>query len=305
MSRTRTYRATGINLKSSPLGESDRIITILTRECGLIRAVAAGSRKPKSSLGGRCALFVVNELLLARGKSLDRLTQAETIATYSGLSRDLGRLTASQYLAELVLFQASDEHPDPALFDLTLRQLDRLEALPIEATPTMILATLCAGIMRLLDFAGLTPQVQTCGVTHAAIVPDLTDQRWRAGFNFQVGGVIDLALCRQWQQERDPEIRQLWNLDRDAAIALRIPSPDRYVNATELALLQHLAYGDSFDRHFEPLTLQHLAPAWISIENLLRHYAQYHLGQGIQSANLLDSYTTAMLAVPLPKPPAR
>ena len=296
----RTYRATGINLKSSPLGESDRILTILTREHGLIRAVAAGSRKPKSSLGGRCGLFVVNELFLARGKTLDRLTQAAAIATYSGLSRDLGRLTASQYLAELVLFQATDDHPDPSLFDLTLSQLDRLEALPIEATPTMILATLCAGIMRLLDFGGFTPQVQACGVTNIAIVPDVTDHRWRAGFNFQVGGVIDLATCRQWQQQRDPDIRQLWNLDRDAALALRIPSPDRYINATELALLQHLAYHDSFDRHFDQLTLHHLAPAWIGVENLLRHYVQYHLGQGIQSANLLDSYTTAMLAVPLP-----
>jgi DNA repair protein RecO (recombination protein O) len=302
---SRTYRATGINLKSSPLGESDRILTILTRDRGLIRAVAAGSRKPKSSLGGRCGLFVVNELLLAKGKSLDRLTQAEAIATYSGLSRNLGLLTASQYLTELVLFQTPADRPDPQLFDLTLSLLDQLAALPIDATPTMTLATLCSGIMRLLKFGGLMPQVQACSVTHGAIVPEVTDPRWRAGFNFQAGGAIDLALCRQLQQQRDPDIRQLWNLDRDAAIALRIPTPDRYVNAAELALMQHLAAGDSFERHFDQLTLPHLASAWMNIENLLRHYVQYHLGQGIQSANLLDSYTTAMLAVPHPLDPSR
>jgi DNA repair protein RecO (recombination protein O) len=43
---SQTYKATGINLKSVPLGEADRILTILTREFGLVRAVASGARKP-------------------------------------------------------------------------------------------------------------------------------------------------------------------------------------------------------------------------------------------------------------------
>ncbi len=52
---SRTYKATGINLKSMPMGEADRLLTILTREFGLIRAVAMGSRKHNSSLGGEAA----------------------------------------------------------------------------------------------------------------------------------------------------------------------------------------------------------------------------------------------------------
>ena len=52
MKHRRTYRATGINLKTIPLGEADRIVTILTPERGLVRAVAAGARKQKSQLGG-------------------------------------------------------------------------------------------------------------------------------------------------------------------------------------------------------------------------------------------------------------
>ncbi|MGD1903726.1 MAG: DNA repair protein RecO [Geitlerinemataceae cyanobacterium] len=302
---SRTYRATGINLKSAPLGESDRILTILTRDRGLIRAVAAGSRKPKSSLGGRCNLFVVNEWMIANGKSLDRLTQAETIASYPGLARNLGLLTAAQYLAELVLFQTPDDRPDPHLFDRTLELLDRLEALPADATPAAIVANLCLGIFRLLDFAGLAPQVRECSATGIAIVPNPTNRDWRSGFNYQVGGALDLNACRELQKLRDPEIRRLWNLDRDAALALRMPTPDRYVNATELTLLQHLASDGSLDRHYDALTANDLAASWANVENLLRQYAQYHLGRGIQSANLLDSYTTAMLAVPHPRDPAR
>ncbi|HEY9873712.1 MAG TPA: recombination protein O N-terminal domain-containing protein, partial [Candidatus Obscuribacterales bacterium] len=79
---SRTYKATGINLKSMPLGEADRLLTILTREFGLIRAVAPGARKHHSKLSGRSGLFVVNELLIAQGRSLDKITQAETKESY-------------------------------------------------------------------------------------------------------------------------------------------------------------------------------------------------------------------------------
>ena len=103
---SRTYKATGINLKSMPLGETDRLVTILTRELGLIRVVAPGARKQNSKLGGRMGLFVVNELLVSKGRSLDKITQAETLESYPGLSKNLSKLAASQYLAEVVLCYA-------------------------------------------------------------------------------------------------------------------------------------------------------------------------------------------------------
>ena len=108
---SRTYKATGINLKSMPMGESDRLLTVLTREYGLVQVLAMGARKHNSSLAGRSGLFVVNQLLIAKGKSLDKLTQAETLESYPGLAQDLRRLTASQYLAELCLCQALSEQP--------------------------------------------------------------------------------------------------------------------------------------------------------------------------------------------------
>ncbi len=65
---SKTYKATGINLKTQGLGESDKIVTILTQEFGLIRAVAPGARKHNSPLGGRSAVFVVNELVISQGR---------------------------------------------------------------------------------------------------------------------------------------------------------------------------------------------------------------------------------------------
>jgi hypothetical protein len=78
----RTYRVTGINLRSKPSGESDRLMTILTKEAGLIRVIAPSARKQKSSLSGRSSLFVVNDLLIARGKSMDKITQADSLESF-------------------------------------------------------------------------------------------------------------------------------------------------------------------------------------------------------------------------------
>ena len=80
----RTYRVTGINLKGIPLGEADRIVTILTREQGLIRAVAKGSRKQPSKLGGRMEPFVINDLLMVGGAGLPKQIPP---SVYSALSK--------------------------------------------------------------------------------------------------------------------------------------------------------------------------------------------------------------------------
>src|SRR3546814_20212080 len=47
------YRAEGIVLRTHKLGESDRIVSVLTREHGKVRAVATGLRKTKSRFGAR------------------------------------------------------------------------------------------------------------------------------------------------------------------------------------------------------------------------------------------------------------
>ncbi|MEL6397769.1 MAG: DNA repair protein RecO [Cyanobacteria bacterium J06626_4] len=147
---SRSYKATGINLKGIPMGETDRLVTILTIEQGLVRVIVPGARKHKSRLGGRSSQFVVNELFIVQGKSLDKLVQAETIRSFPGLSADLARLTASQYLAELVLYQALSEQPQEELFGLLVAQLQQLE----QAQGNDILAALTQGIVQLLIAAG-------------------------------------------------------------------------------------------------------------------------------------------------------
>ncbi|MFO0209302.1 MAG: DNA repair protein RecO, partial [Pseudanabaena sp.] len=94
------YQAIGINLKGMPLGEHDRLLTILTKECGLIKAVATGARKHRSAMAGRSGLFVVNDLQISVGRSMDRIKNAEMLQSFVGLGKTLAKLTAAQYLSE-------------------------------------------------------------------------------------------------------------------------------------------------------------------------------------------------------------
>jgi DNA repair protein RecO (recombination protein O) len=187
-----TYKTVGINLKGMPMGESDRLLTVLTREHGLIRVVAPGSRKHESSLRGRSGLFVVNQLLIARGRTLDKIIQAEGVESFTGLSQDLRKLTAGQYLAELALCQALSNQPQDELFTQLSDSLRRIEQLPASAAlPCLVQST-----YQLLKLAGVAPQVHDCCITQRPIVPpdeagpEAGDGEWRAGFYAAAGGVV-------------------------------------------------------------------------------------------------------------------
>ncbi|HEY9909513.1 MAG TPA: DNA repair protein RecO, partial [Thermosynechococcaceae cyanobacterium] len=195
---SRTYKATGINLKSMPMGEADRLLTILTREFGLVRALAMGSRKHNSRLGGRSGLFVVNELMLAKGRSIDKVTQAETLESYPGLGQDLKKLTASQYLAELCLCQALSDQPQEELFCILNEHLGRLERSPA----VQVLAYLTHAIYQLLILSGIAPQVHLCCVTRQPLSPDFTDPGWQVGFSVASGGTVTLAALEQLVAEQ-------------------------------------------------------------------------------------------------------
>jgi DNA repair protein RecO (recombination protein O) len=292
---SRSYKATGINLKAMPIGETDRLLTILTREQGLIRAVAPGARKHKSRLGGRSGQFVINDLLVIQGKQLDKVVQAETVQSFPGLATDLTKLTASQYLAELVLCQALSEQPQGELFSLFVEHLERLE----QASAQGVMAGLCQGIFHLLALAGIAPEVQRCCVSQQTIQPSLGVVNWQAGFSAIAGGVIG-----------PDQLNTAWTATEATAPRLRTP-PGRYpgrgragdrrrqtqtrptlITAAELALLQRLGQPEllvvrsALPQSSSEAVAQDI---WSQIERLLRDYAQYHFDRPIRSATLLDA----------------
>lgn len=279
---SRTYKATGINLKAAPMGETDRLMTILTKEHGLLRAIAPGARKHKSRLGGRSGLFVVNELMLSKGKSLDKMIQAQTQQSFPGLSRDLARLTAGQYLAELVLCEAS-EQPQEELFELLVAHLARLELAPTSA----VLACLAQGTFHILALAGVAPELRRCCLSRTPIQPQLGSQ-WQVGFSIPAGGVITLDQLERLENNAGPA-------DYEAGRCKRIyGSLTTTIGAPELALLQQLGQAELvFTQDSSLPSIEGVGAAphelWRRIERLLRNYAQFHFDRPIRSAALIDS----------------
>lgn len=292
---SRSYKATGINLKGMPLGETDRLLTILTAERGLIRVIAPGARKHKSRLAGRSSQFVVNELFIIQGKKLDKLVQAETVRSFPGLASDLARLTASQYLAELVLCQALSDHPQEELFALLIEHLQRLE----QAVGESILACLSQGVFHFLALAGVAPEVRQCSLSQVEIIPDFAAPDWRVGFSPASGGIVTLMKGEKNHiSSFSTRVPGEGYAVKESHLALggygRSPnrSDTTLITALELALLQRLGQP-------ELITSQTTAGLtagsevtrmlWQRIERLLRQYAEYHFDRPIRSATLIDA----------------
>jgi len=307
------------------MGEFDRLLTILTKEFGLIRAVAPGSRKHESTLRGRSGLFVVNQLLLVKGRNLDKIVQAESLASFVGLSQDLRKLTASQYLAELVLYQALSDHPQEELFNVLQDHLLRLEHYP----PATTLACLTQAIFHLLALAGVAPRLHVCCITQQPIVPNFQHPDWRVGFSAAAGGIVQLSSAHRLyatvshpasahaianatettEFNPDNTLAALPSSQQVAKAAIAYPSSAQkptdavfLLSALELFLLQHLAQPNLIqpDGSLNRLLASQTAPSeqvWRSLEHLLRYYAQYHFERPIRSARLID---TCFLSEPEP-----
>jgi DNA repair protein RecO (recombination protein O) len=95
------YRDDGVVLRTQKLGEADRIITLLTRHNGRVRAVAKGVRRTKSRFGARLEPFTHVDVMIHPGRSLDVITQAEVIRAYgTPLVSDYPKYTAGTAMLE-------------------------------------------------------------------------------------------------------------------------------------------------------------------------------------------------------------
>ncbi len=273
------YQATGINLKGMPLGEHDRLLTILTKEYGLIKAVATGARKHRSAMAGRSGLFVVNDLQISVGRSMDRIKNAEMVQSFVGLGKTLAKLTAAQYLSELALMQALSAQPQEELFLVLVEHLNRIQ----EADNQYVLACLAHGIYHLLAIAGFAPQVHSCCISQRPVIANREIPKWKAGFSIVGGGVINLEITdppSDGNPNSDRPINGLEIIGNDA-IHNRI---SHYLNAPELLAIQELAQTDLTDNILKSHTTD-----WLTVERLLRAYAQYHFDRPIQSSALIDN----------------
>jgi DNA repair protein RecO (recombination protein O) len=156
MKLPRTYQTEAIIIKRINLGEADRILILYTANHGKVKAVAKGSRRPKSKLGGHVELLTHSTLLLAKGKSLDIITQAQTINSYLPLKDDLKRMSFGLYASELIDYFTEERIENRGLFSLLI---DTLQRLTESSNPDIVLRYF---ELHLLNHSGYRPQLQKC-----------------------------------------------------------------------------------------------------------------------------------------------
>lgn len=185
MSRERLYRTEAVVLKRTDFGEADRLLTLYTPGLGKLRAIAKGIRRPTSRKSGHLELFSHSQLLIARGRNLDIITQAETITTFKPLRHDLMRLTYAYYVAELVDRFAKEGVDNRPLYDLLLATIARLAEDP---DPVLVARFF---EVHLLGLMGYQPQLFHCVECRSLLTPE--DQY----FHHDAGGVLCPACARK------------------------------------------------------------------------------------------------------------
>ncbi len=177
------YRDEGVVLRTQKLGEADRIITILTKRTGKVRGVAKGVRKTTSRFGARLEPFSHVDLQLHSGRSLDVITQVETLRPYGeALVSDYPRYTAGTAMLETAdRLTMGEKEPALRQFLLLVGGLRTLVEGGHEAR-----LVLDAFFLRSLAVAGYAPALAECARCGADAV---------RAFAIVAGGVV-CGACR-------------------------------------------------------------------------------------------------------------
>lgn len=244
--RDRVYRTEGTVLRRHDIGEADRLLTLYTPGLGKLRVLAKGVRKPASKLGGHLDLFTRSRFVLARGRTFDIVTGADTIDAYSGLRGEgtgaatdiLERLGAAYYFAELLDQFTSEGLENRPVWELLGSGLSALSSgLPIELVTRHF-------ELRLLVYLGYQPGVSICAGCGEPLQPEVS------AFSIALGGV----LCPRCSH-RDPQgltltvaaLRLLRLLAREDLVTLaRVRVPPEA--AREVEGLLHLLLRQIADR---------------------------------------------------------
>ncbi len=176
------YREEGVVLRTIRLGEADRIVTVLTRGRGKVRAVAKGVRKTKSRFGGRLEPLSHVALLLYEGRELDVVTQVEALEQFRPVREDLDRLAKGHTLLEAADQVAQERQANVALYNMLV---GAMRALAAHDSPLLVPAF----FLKLLATEGAHPLLDVCagcGEPEAGVA-----------FDLQEGGILCAACARR------------------------------------------------------------------------------------------------------------
>jgi DNA repair protein RecO (recombination protein O) len=177
------YRDEGVVLRTLRLGEADRIVTIVTKGQGKVRAVAKGVRRTRSKFGGRLEPMSHVAMQCWQGRELDTVTQVEVLDGFRAVREDLVRVARAFTLLEVVDQLSQERHPNPRLYDMLVGALRSLDA----ADAAMLVPAFCLKVLALEGSGPIVDCCASCGSDSELVAFDLVE-----------GG----ALCRSCRRGR-------------------------------------------------------------------------------------------------------
>ena len=167
-------RDEGVVLRTYQLGEADRIVVLMTKAHGKVRAVAKGVRKTGSRFGSRLEPLTHVQVLFWQGRSsLATINQVDVIRRFWSIREDLDRLNAGLSMLEVVDQISQEGHADPRVVDTLVRALGVLD--DAERAYPMVAP---AFFLRILDLEGASPVLDvcaSCGAEGPLVAFDMTE----------------------------------------------------------------------------------------------------------------------------------
>lgn len=202
-------------------GDSDRIVTLLTPGRGKLDAIAKGALRPRSRLAGHLEPLTHAEVLLAHGRSLDIVTQAQAVEGFSAVRDDLDRLSLALYLLELADGFTVEHAEAGAVYRLLLIALLRLA----RGDGRQLVAR--SFELGLLGATGFRPEWRDCVACGEPVAPEAP------AWSPLAGGVL-CGRCRASHPEAAP-------IGVDVLKVLRLIQRGPYEEAARVRLGERLA----------------------------------------------------------------
>ena len=147
-------------LRSRPLGERDRLLSLLTLEQGKLSAVAPGARKIKSKLAAGVDYFTCGSFLLYRGRSLFTVSQLEVETSFGNIREDIRAYAYGMFFAELTDKLLQEGEPSPGIFHLLFNCWSSLDKNKANNADKELLARFFE--LKILSLLGYHPHLEGC-----------------------------------------------------------------------------------------------------------------------------------------------
>ncbi|WP_080845008.1 DNA repair protein RecO [Cytobacillus gottheilii] len=152
----------GIVIRTANYGESNKIVTLYTREWGKVGMMARGAKKPNSRLSAVTQPFTYGYFLMQRGSGLGTMQQGEMISSMRSIKEDIFLTAYAAYIVELLDRSVEDRKPNPFLFELLFQSLNLIN----EGYDPDIIVNIFE--MKMLNTLGLYPVLNQCAVCGSA-----------------------------------------------------------------------------------------------------------------------------------------